>query len=71
MQWETHSTQGTPVLTLCCSNRMCWGRREERFGVSGLEMLLPDTWGRLSTSHVRWQGGMGMQEQHGAPEGGG
>lgn len=57
MQWETHSTRETPVLTLCCSNGPCWGRREERFGVSGWEMLLPDTRGRLSTSHVRWQGG--------------
>lgn len=63
MQGETHGTQETPVLTLCCSNRPCWGRREERFGVSRWGMLLTVMRGRLSTSHARWQGRTGMREQ--------
>jgi len=67
VQWDTHSTREMPVLTLCCSNGPCWGRREERFGVSEQEMLLPDTRVKLSTSHVRQQGGVRMREQHGAP----
>lgn len=61
MQWETHSTRETPLLTPCCSNRPCRGRREKRFGVSRRGVLLAATRGRLSTTHVRWHGRTGCE----------
>lgn len=64
VQWGTRHSGNACTYPLL-QERAMLGQKRKEIGCKRGEMLLNVMRDRLSTSRVRWKGGMGMQEQHG------